>query len=133
MKDKAKEQAYGMLSIRKKLILSSRGETITETLVAVLIMALVSIVFSVSVVTAAKINNRAGRLLTATHMDTIAEELSTSNDKVTIYKCSDKSSEKAAVSGAKTENGHAGVVLTTEKHEDTEHSIEDKFYFYAIR
>lgn len=130
---KARSQAYRMLNIRKKIILSSRGETITETLVAVLIMALVSIVFSVSVVTAAKINNRAGRLLTATHMDTIAEELSTSNDNVTVYRCSDTTSEKAAISGAKTESGHAKVVLTTEKHEDTEHSIEDKFYFYAIR
>ena len=118
----------------KKLVLNNRGETITEVLVAVLIMSLVAVAFSVSVVTAAKINNKADMLLTATHMDTVAGELSTDNTyTVTISLCEDGASESEAAAGAKTEKGHAAVVLTTEKHENTRYGIDDKFYFYAIK
>ena len=118
----------------KKLVLNNRGETITEVLVAVLIMSLVAVAFSVSVVTAAKINNKADMLVTATHMDTVAGELSTDNTyTVTISLCEDGTSESEAAAGAKTEKGHAAVVVTTEKHENTRYGIDDKFYFYAIK
>lgn len=123
-----------MKNLEKNLVLNNRGETITEVLVAVLIMSLVAVAFSVSVVTAAKINNKADMLLTATHMDTVAGELSTDNTyTVTISLCEDGASESEAAAGAKTEKGHAAVVLTTEKHENTRYGIDDKFYFYAIK
>lgn len=123
-----------MKNLEKNLVLNNRGETITEVLVAVLIMSLVAVAFSVSVVTAAKINNKADMLLTATHMDTVAGELSTVNTyTVTISLCEDGASESEAAAGAKTEKGHAAVVLTTEKHENTRYGIDDKFYFYAIK
>ncbi len=119
---------------KRNIILNNSGETITEVLVAVLIMSLVAIAFSVSVVTAAKINNKADMLVTATHMDTVASELSADNTyTVTVSLCEGSTSESEAASGAKIEKGHAAVVLTSEKHENTKYGIDDRFYFYAIK
>lgn len=119
------------------------GESLTETLVALLIMTLVMMVFAGSVVTAARINERANQMVTATHMD-MAEDmikqlhtdvpckLTQKTGAVEIYEYAyDESTGTGSVGS--TAVGSVEVTLTKEAHTNDKSNKEDSFYFYTLK
>lgn len=124
-----------MLRLILRKFNNKSGESITETLVALLIMTLVMIAFAGSVVTAARINERAGRMVTASHMDTEDSdadsgcELTSTDKTVEIYHY-DNSTGSITGSAAV---GKLAVTFTKETHKDEKYKAEDSFYFYAIK
>ena len=117
------------ITVKLKNKLSSKdGESITETLVALLIMTMVMLVFAGSVVTAARINDKASHMVTATHMDAIYDELTTSDNTVYVYDC-----DADGTHDASSVDQEMDVTVTKETHKDEKYGIEDSFYFYAVK
>lgn len=111
---------------------SKCGESITETLVAVLVMSLVFVVFSGSVVTSAKINKKAEDMVTAIDMDeSVTEKKDTS---VTIQRADNTPNSDGVyeVDSSATEFS-ADASLSVEKHKRGTSDVTDNFCYYELK
>ena len=117
--------------IRRKLG-SKCGESITETLVAVLVMSLVFVVFSGSVVTSAKINKKAEDMVTAIDMDEgITQKKDTS---VTIQRADNTpNSDGVYEVDSSATKFSADASLSIEKHKRGPSDVTDNFCYYELK
>ena len=117
--------------ISRKLC-SECGESITETLVAVLVMSLVFVVFSGSVVTSAKINKKAEDMVTAIDMDEgITQKKDTS---VTIQRADNTPNSDGVYEVDSSATGFsADASLSIEKHKRGNSDITDNFCYYELK
>ena len=108
-----------------KLVIKLRdksGESIGETLVALLVMCLAMMVISGGIVTAARINNRATQLKTATTLNLSDKDLSADTGaKVTV--------EGGGTGETKTST-NVSVILYTDS---TNSNDKDHFRFYELK
>lgn len=111
---------------------SKCGESLTETLVAVLVMSLVFIVLSGSIVTSAKINKKAEDMVTAMDMDSSITEVK--NSFVTIQRAEDDPNADGIyeVDSSATEFS-ADASLSVEKHKRGTSDVTDNFCYYELK
>ena len=111
-----------ILTIKEKLI-SSKGESIGETLVALLVMCLAMLVLSGSIVSAARINKRALDMETATLLK------GTESSKL-VVKDPAKVNVSGGPSGVTGISKDISVILYTDK---TNNNEADHFKFYELK
>ena len=111
---------------------SKCGESLTETLVAVLVMSLVFIVLSGSIVTSAKINKKAEDMVTAIDMDSSITEVK--NSFVTIQRAEDEPNADGIyeVDSSATKFS-ADASLSVEKHKRGTSDVTDNFCYYELK
>lgn len=111
---------------------SKCGESITETLVAVLVMSLVFVVFSGSVVTSAKINKKAEDMVTAIDMD---ESVTEKKDiSVTIQRADNTpNSDGVYEVDSSATKFSADASLSVEKHKRGTSDVTDNFCYYELK
>lgn len=117
--------------ISRKLC-SNCGESLTETLVAVLVMSLVFIVLSGSIVTSAKINKKAEDMVTAIDMDgSVTEQRDIS---VTIQRADNTpNSDGIYEVDSSATKFSADASLSIEKHKRGTSDITDNFCYYELK
>lgn len=111
-----------ILTIKEKLI-SSKGESIGETLVALLVMCLAMLVLSGSIVSAARINKRALDMETATLLK------GTESSRL-VVKDPAKVNVSGGPSGVTGISKDISVILYTDK---TNNNEADHFKFYELK
>jgi len=111
-----------ILTIKEKLI-SSKGESIGETLVALLVMCLAMLVLSGSIVSAARINKRALDMETATLLKGTESSKLVAKDPATV----NVSGGPSGVTGISKD---ISVILYTDK---TNNNEADHFKFYELK
>ena len=112
-----------ILTIKEKLI-SSKGESIGETLVALLVMCLAMLVLSGSIVSAARINKR------ALDMETASLLKGTESSKLVIKDDHAKVNVSGGPSGTVGISKDISVILYTDM---TNNNEADRFKFYELK
>lgn len=140
-------QGIGQKQINTKLINNSRGETIAETLISVLILSLTMAIIAGAVATSSNINNKAKSMLTASDLGTAGGTISTEERTVQIYNCTvtrkPVSGQSLILDNEVNEDilsvttgamaGRAQVTLTVEQHAAGQGGGDrEGFYYYSM-